>query len=66
MIKVADFGLSRDIYSDDYYRMGQKAKIPIKWMPLESIHDGYYNQKTDVVCNGLYIVITQMYKGYGR
>ena len=51
MVKVADFGLSRDIYSDDYYRMGHKAKVPIKWMPPESIHDRYYDQKTDVVCN---------------
>ena len=51
VIKVADFGLSRDIHSDDYYRMGHKAKIPIKWMPPESIHDRYYNQQTDVVCN---------------
>ena len=73
MIKVADFGLSRDIYSNDYYRMGQKAKVPIKWMPPESIHDRYYNQKTDVVCNSSimyiasysmcmysYMVITQL------
>ena len=51
MVKVADFGLSRDIYSNDYYRMGHKAKVPIKWMPPESIHDRYYNQQTDVVCN---------------
>ena len=51
VVKVADFGLSRDIYSNDYYRMGHKAKIPIKWMPPESIHDRYYNQKTDVVRN---------------
>ena len=50
MIKVADFGLARDIYADDYYRMGHKSKVPIKWMSPESIHDRYYDQKTDVVC----------------
>ena len=49
-VKIADFGLTRDIYCDDYYRMGHNAKVPIKWMPPESIHDGYYDQKTDVVC----------------
>ena len=29
--------------------MGVKGKVPIKWMSPESIHDGYYDQKTDVV-----------------
>ena len=48
-IKIADFGLTRDIYSDDYYRMGHNTKVPIKWMPPESIHDRYYDHKTDVV-----------------
>ena len=44
VIKVADFGLARDIYADEYYRLGHAAKVPIKWMPLESIYDRYYNQ----------------------
>ena len=30
--------------------MGQNAKIPIKWMPPESIYYQYYDEKTDVVC----------------
>ena len=30
--------------------MGQNARIPIKWMPPESIYDQYYDEKTDVVC----------------
>ena len=51
VVKVADFGLSRDIYCDDYYRMGHKSRVPIKWMPPESIHDRYYDHKTDVVRN---------------
>ena len=50
-VKIADFGLTRDIYCDDYYRMGHNAKVPIKWMPPESIHDRYYDEKTDVVCS---------------
>ena len=50
VVKVADFGLSRDIYSDEYYRLRHKAAVPIKWMSPESLYDGYFNQKTDVVC----------------
>jgi len=49
-IKVADFGLSRDIYERDYYSSDdRKAKLPVKWMALESLEKGIYNTKTDVV-----------------
>ena len=56
VIKVADFGLARDIYADDYYRMEHKTRLPIKWMPPESILDKYYDQRTDVVCNVKYMM----------
>ena len=49
---MADFGLSVDIYSSNYYRQGKEedeAKLPIRWMALESILDGVYTEKTDVV-----------------
>ena len=50
-VKVADFGLSRDIYERDYYSSDdRKAKLPVKWMALESLEKGIYNNKTDVVC----------------
>ena len=49
-IKIGDFGLARQLYSKDYYKLQHRAKVPIKWMPLESIHDGIFNEKTDVVC----------------
>ena len=48
-IKVGDFGLARDVYSNDYYRANKKAKLPVKWMPPETLHDGISNEKTDVV-----------------
>ena len=50
VVKVADFGLARDIYSDEYYRLRHNTGVPIKWMPPESLYDGYYNEMTDVVC----------------
>lgn len=50
MVKVADFGLSRDIYERDYYSSDdRKAKLPVKWMALESLEKAIYNTKTDVV-----------------
>ena len=56
MIKVADFGLSEDIYARNYFRQGQVSeegaavKLPVKWMALESLLDGVFSEKTDVVC----------------
>ena len=54
-VKVADFGLSEDMYSTNYFRQGKngvdavETKVPIRWMPLESIEEGLYNEKSDVV-----------------
>ena len=49
MVKVGDFGLARDVYSADYYRAGKGARLPVKWMPPETLTDGMCNEKTDVV-----------------
>ena len=46
---VGDFGLSRDVYCTDYYRAGRGARLPVKWMPPETITDGISTEKTDVV-----------------
>ena len=46
---VADFGLSKKIYSGDYYRQGRIAKMPVKWIPIESLADRVYTSKSDVV-----------------
>ena len=49
-IRVADFGLTRDVYSSEYYRADKHVTLPVKWMSLESLLDGYFDEKTDVVC----------------
>ena len=52
MIKVADFGLSEDIYARNYFRQGKEenaVKLPVKWMALESLQDGIFTEKTDIV-----------------
>jgi len=49
-IRVADFGLAKDVYISEYYRADKHTLLPIKWMALESILDQYFNEKTDVVC----------------
>ena len=46
---MADFGLTRDIYSTEYYRIENQTTLPVKWMALESLLDGYFDEKTDMV-----------------
>ncbi|CAH1794786.1 unnamed protein product [Owenia fusiformis] len=48
-VKIGDFGLSRDIYSDKYYIDERLAKpLPVRWMSPESLRDGKYSSKSDV------------------
>ncbi|XP_072265557.1 tyrosine-protein kinase Mer isoform X2 [Pyxicephalus adspersus] len=50
---VADFGLSKKIYSGDYYRQGRIAKMPVKWIAVESLADRIYTVKSDVWAFGI-------------
>jgi receptor tyrosine kinase-like orphan receptor 1 len=49
-VKISDFGLSRDIYSQDYYRLQGKSSaiLPVRWMPPESILYGKFTTETDI------------------
>ena len=56
VIKVADFGLSEDVYCTNYFRQGRQGengeapvKLPLRWMAIESLNDGVFSEKTDVV-----------------
>ncbi|XP_062610234.1 discoidin domain-containing receptor 2-like isoform X3 [Saccostrea cucullata] len=47
-IKISDFGMSRSLYSADYYRIEGRAVLPIRWMAWESILLGKFTTKSDV------------------
>jgi len=49
MVKVADFGLSRDVYVSDYYVMRHSIPLPVKWLAPEALFDRVFAEKTDVV-----------------
>lgn len=54
-VKVADFGLCRDIYSEGYYTSDNNKKLPIRWMAPESIGIGKYSSSSDVVSGETYV-----------
>ncbi|XP_023652675.2 hepatocyte growth factor receptor-like isoform X1 [Paramormyrops kingsleyae] len=49
-VKVADFGLARDVYEKEYYSVHNKSgvKLPVKWMALESLQTHKFTSKSDV------------------
>ena len=49
MAKVADFGLTRDVYVADYYRIGHDTPLPVKWLAPESLIDKMFTTESDVV-----------------
>ncbi|CAH1796083.1 unnamed protein product, partial [Owenia fusiformis] len=53
-VKIADFGLSRDIYSDTYYMDNTLSRpIPVRWMAPESLKDGKYSNMSDMWSYGV-------------
>lgn len=48
-VRVADFGLSKQIFSSNYYRQKVAIRMPIKWMAIESLSESVYTSKSDVV-----------------
>uniref|UniRef100_A0A8C2XC63 receptor protein-tyrosine kinase n=1 Tax=Cyclopterus lumpus TaxID=8103 RepID=A0A8C2XC63_CYCLU len=52
-IKIADFGMSRNLYSGDYYRIQGRAVLPIRWMSWESILLGKFTTASDAWAFGV-------------
>lgn len=48
VMKIADFGLARDINSTDYYRKTTDGRLPVKWMAPEALFHRKYSSQSDV------------------
>ncbi|OAF67780.1 hypothetical protein A3Q56_04480 [Intoshia linei] len=53
VLKIADFGLSRNIEEKDYYLKNSNSPLPLKWMAPESISNQIYTLKTDIWSYGV-------------
>ena len=59
VIKVADFGLSENVGTKNYFRQGkgEAVKLPLRWMAPESIEDFVFSEMSDVVSNEFTIIL---------
>ena len=69
VVKIADFGLARDIYSSDYYKVRGDAMLPVRWMPPEAVLHGKFTVESDVYSYGVlmwevFTYALQPYYGY--
>ena len=53
VVKIADFGLARDVHANDYYRKMGNSRLPLKWMAPETIFQQRYTTQSDVWSFGI-------------
>lgn len=53
--KVADFGLSKQMTQDSYYKKMKKGLVPWKWTAFEYLENGEFEMKSDVWSYGVVI-----------
>ncbi|XP_069938737.1 uncharacterized protein [Cherax quadricarinatus] len=58
-VKISDFGMSRDVYTCDYYKVGGSRMLPVRWMAHESIMYGKFTLESDVWSFG--VVLWEIY-----
>ncbi|VDI44020.1 Hypothetical predicted protein, partial [Mytilus galloprovincialis] len=53
VLKIGDFGLTRNLTNVDYYRKTGDGRLPVKWMAPEALFDRKYTSKSDVWSYGV-------------
>ncbi|XP_065897502.1 leukocyte tyrosine kinase receptor-like isoform X2 [Dysidea avara] len=47
-VKLADFGLAREVHDSNYYKVAGRAVLPVRWMAPESLLYGKFTTASDV------------------
>nr|WOX59914.1 receptor tyrosine kinase PVR2A1 [Gecarcinus lateralis] len=53
VVKISDFGLSRDMYKKDVYMKKGDDLMPVKWISTEAIRDRIFSVQSDVWAFGV-------------
>ncbi|XP_046651440.1 vascular endothelial growth factor receptor kdr-like isoform X2 [Daphnia pulicaria] len=53
IVKIADFGLAREVYRSGNYKKKGEGPLPVKWMAIESIVDRVFSTQSDVWSFGI-------------
>uniref|UniRef100_A0A8D9E3Q1 receptor protein-tyrosine kinase n=1 Tax=Cacopsylla melanoneura TaxID=428564 RepID=A0A8D9E3Q1_9HEMI len=52
-MKIADFGLARDVNNQDYYRQRTDGAVPVRWVAPEALFHRFYTYQSDVWSFGI-------------
>ena len=52
-LQISDFGMTREVESEMYYKLGKGTKIPVKWTAPEAILFKKYTTKSDIWSYGM-------------
>ena len=64
VVKIGDFGMSRDVYCTDYYKVaGSQALLPVRWLPPESFLYRKFTIESDLWSYG--VVLWEIFS-YGK
>ncbi|XP_071793645.1 fibroblast growth factor receptor-like isoform X3 [Asterias amurensis] len=53
IMKIADFGLARDVHYIDFYKKTTDGRLPVKWMAPEALFDRVFTTQSDVWSFGI-------------